>query len=72
MYTLKNPANRSLGDIIKSEDNATQQLTDSYLTFIKQKITGVNKNQDRNHMQAAGTSYRGEDSLLINVLPPVN
>ncbi len=72
LYTLKNPANRLLGDIIKSEDNATQQLTDSYLTFIKQKITGVNKNQDRNHMQAAGTSYRGEDSLLINVLPPVN
>lgn len=72
LYTLKTPSTKTLEEIIKNEGNTTQQLTDSYLTFIKQKITGINKNQDKNHMQAAGTSYRGEDSLLLNVIVPVN
>lgn len=70
LYTLKNPITEQLGNIIKSNGVTTQQLTESYLAFVKQKITDTGNPKDKNYKQSAGTSYRDADSLLLKVLVP--
>ena len=70
LHTIKAASNGQLSKLIVGEGNTKQQLTDSYLSFIKQKITGANSQQDKNYMQAAGTSYRDVDSTISNILVP--
>jgi len=70
LYTIKNPATDKLEKLIQTEGNTTQQLTESYLQFVKQKITDSGKPMDKNYKQAAGTSYRDADSLLLKALVP--
>lgn len=70
LHTIKISGNDILNKLLDNSNNTKQELTDSYLTFIKQKVSGINDKKDKNYMQAAGTSYRGEDSLLINIVNP--
>ena len=70
LYTVKNPTTDQLGNLIKKDGNTTQQLTESYLAFIKQKITDSGNPKDKNYKQTAATSYRETDSLLLKVLVP--
>lgn len=72
LHTIKGPAADQLGNIITSESHSTQQLTESYLAFIKQKITDTGASKDKNFKQSAGTSYREADSLLIQQLIPAD
>lgn len=68
LYTVKNPTTDQLGNLIKKDGNTMQQLTESYLAFIKQKITDSGNPKDKNYKQSAGTSYRDADSLLLKAL----
>ena len=71
LHTIKNASSDQLGRLIGVEGNTKQQLTDSYLSFIKQKIAGVDTQKDKNYMQAAGTSYRDvNDSTMLDILVP--
>lgn len=69
LITIKDVGKGTISDIIKKSTTTSQKLTDSYLTFVKNKILG-NENTDKNHMQSAGTSYRETDSLLQKILIP--
>lgn len=69
LFTIKDGGKGNLAEIIKKTTTTSQQLTDSYLAFVKKKILGTDET-DKNHMQSAGTSYRETDSLLQNVLIP--
>lgn len=69
LYTVKVAGKGTLAELVKSSTTTSQTLTDSYLAFVKKKISGED-NTDKNHMQSAGTSYRETDSLLMNVLIP--
>ncbi len=71
LHTLKGPAVDQVGNLVKKEGHSTQQLTESYLAFIKQKMTDSGSQKDRNYKQSAGTSYRETDSLLMQVLVPI-
>lgn len=68
LHTIKTECSGSVKDLIKSTGNSTQQLTESYLAFIKQKIAGNDKVQETTYMQRTGTSYRDADSTLLNKL----
>lgn len=70
LYTIKVETVDLLENLVKKQGNSTQQLTESYLAFIKQKITDSGNPKDKNHMQSAGTSYRDADSLLLKTLVP--
>lgn len=70
LLTLKNPTTDQLGNIIKSSEVSSQNLSESYLAFVKQKITDSGNPKDKNFKQTAGTSYRETDSLLVKVLIP--
>lgn len=70
LYTVKTAATGELGKLVKTEGTSTQQLTDSYMAFIKQKIMDSGNPKDRNYKQSAGTSYRETDSLMLNILVP--
>ena len=69
LYTVKSAGKRPLAELVKSPTTSAQQLSDSYLAFVKKKIMGT-ENTDKNYMQSAGTSFRETDSLLQNVLVP--
>ena len=71
LHILKGPAVDQVGNLVKKEGHSTQHLTESYLAFIKQKITDSGSLKDRNYKQSAGVSYRETDSLLMQVLVPV-
>lgn len=68
LSTIKVEATDTLENLVKKQGNTTQQLTESYLAFIKQKITDSGNPQDKNYKQSAGTSYRETDSLLLKTL----
>ena len=68
LYTIKEAAQAQLGSLIVRESSTTQQLTDSYLTFIRQKISDSGEPKEKNYRQSAGTSFRDADSTLIDVL----
>ena len=70
LYIVKVAGKGTLAEMVKKSTTTSQQLSDSYLAFVKSKITGT-ENTDKNHMQSAGTAYRETDSLLQNVLVPV-
>ena len=70
LYTVKIAANDELGKLIVTNGNTTQQLTDSYMAFIKQKITDSGDPKEKNYKQSAATSYRETDSLLLKILVP--
>lgn len=73
LHTIKNPGNDKLSNLLNNSNNSKQELTDSYLTFIKEKISGIDNKKDKNYMQAAGTSYRDvNDSTIVNILIPNN
>lgn len=68
LSTIKVEATDVLENLVNKQGNTTQQLTESYLAFIKQKITDSGNPQDKNYKQSAGTSYRETDSLLLKTL----
>lgn len=69
LYTVKTVGKRALAELVKNPTTSAQQLSDSYLAFVKKKIMGT-ENTDKNYMQSAGTSFRETDSLLQNILIP--
>lgn len=73
LHTIKVSGNDILSKLLDNSNNTKQELTDSYLTFIKQKVSGIDDKKDKNYMQAAGTSYRDvNDSTIVNILIPNN
>lgn len=68
LHTIKTPGSGTLSSFIISGNAPTQQLTESYLAFIKQKITDSGAPKDKNYKQSAGTSYRETDSLLMKAI----
>ena len=65
LHTIKKAVSGIIAELLKQEDVTVQQLTDSYLTYIKSKITDSGAPKDRNYRQSAGTAYRDPDSLLL-------
>lgn len=72
LFTIKVKATGTIENLLKKQGNTTQQLTESYLAFIKQKITDTGNSKEKNYKQSAGTSYRETDSLLLKTLVPQN
>lgn len=70
LQTIKTASSSSIGELLKQEDVSVQQLTDSYLSYIKSKMTDSGDTKDRNYRQSAGTAYRDPDSLLLQSLFP--
>lgn len=68
LCTIKNAASGPIADLVKKEENSVQQLTDSYLTYIKEKMKDDGSPKDRNYRQAVASSYRDPDSLLLESL----
>lgn len=68
LYTMKNAVSGKMADVIQKEENSVQQLTDSYLTYIKSKMKDDGSPKDRNYRQSAASSYRDPDSLLLELL----
>lgn len=65
LYTMKKPQSGTLGALILKNENTPQHLTETYLKFIKQKITESEDGKEKNYKQTAGVSYRDADSLLL-------
>lgn len=73
LHTIKNQGNDKLISLLNNGNNSKQELTDSYLSFIKEKIYGIDNKKDKNYMQAAGTAYRFvNDSTVLKTLIPNN
>lgn len=70
LRTIKTAASGPITELLKQESVSVQQLTDSYLTYIKSKMTESDDPKDRNYRQSAGTAYRDPDSLLLQMLFP--
>lgn len=59
MITLKAPGTGTVATLAGKEGNRTNDITKSYIAFVKEKMVSGDKAMDVNYMQAAGTSYRG-------------
>ena len=70
LHTIKTAASGTFSELLKKDNVSVQQLTDSYLTYIKSKMTDSGDPKDRNYRQSAGTAYRDPDSLLLQTLFP--
>lgn len=70
LYSVKDVTGGKLSDLVKKDAGSAQQLTESYLAYIKKKITDSGDPKDKDYKQAAGTSYRETDSLLVDVIAP--
>ena len=70
LHTIKTTSSGPITELLKQENVSVQQLTDSYLIYIKSKRTDSGDSKDRNYRQSAGTSYRDPDSLLLQTLFP--
>ena len=70
LRTIKTAVSGPIGELLKQENVSVQQLTDSYLSYIKSKITDSGNPKDKNYRQSAGTAYRDPDSLLLQTLFP--
>ena len=68
LHSIKGTCSGTLVELLQKEDVSVQQLTKSYMSYIKSKIANSGDPKDRNHMQSAGTSYRDPDSLLLQPL----
>ena len=65
LHTINTSATGTIAELLKKGDVSVQQLTDSYLAYIKSKITNSGGTQDKNYKQSAASSYRDPDSLLL-------
>ena len=70
LFTFKTPCTTTVSKIIAGTEKTTQELTDSYLAFIKNKINETDAKADKNYMQSAGSAFRETDSLAVDVLVP--
>ena len=68
LCTIKNATSGPIADLVIRKENTVQQLTDSYLAYIKSKMTDDGSPKDRNYRQSAATSYRDPDSILLELL----
>lgn len=70
LRTIKNAVSGPIAELLKQDNVSVQQLTDSYLSYIKSKMLDSGNPKDSNYRQSAGTSYRDPDSLLLHSLFP--
>ena len=70
LQTIKTASSETIAELLKKDDVSVQQLTESYLSYIKSKMTNSGDPKDNNYRQSAGTSYRDPDSLLLQSLFP--
>lgn len=61
MVTIKGPVDGKIIDVLKTTKVSLKDITSKYVSYMKQKLN--NKNNDKNYMQSAGTSYRETDSI---------
>lgn len=70
LHTIKTASSGLILELLKKDDVSVQELTDSYLTYVKSKMDESNNLKDKNYRQSAGTAYRDPDSLLMQSLFP--
>lgn len=68
LYTIKNASSGLIANLLMKDDVLVQQLTDSYLSYVKSKMNGSGNPQDKNYRQSAGVTYRDGDSLILQTL----
>lgn len=61
VITIKGYKEGKLIDVLNTNDVTLKDVTSKYVSYIKQKLS--NKDNDRNYMQSAGTTYRKTDSI---------
>lgn len=61
VITIKGYKEGKLIDVLNTNDVTLKDVTSKYVSYIKQKLS--NKDNDRNYMQSAGTTYRETDSI---------
>ena len=68
LYTINGPGHSSLKQLFGQKDNSFRIITDSYIAFLKTKLTKPDKVVDKNYMQSAASSYREEDSTFVDII----
>jgi hypothetical protein len=68
LCTFKDTGQGTISSLLSMQGNKTQDLNDSYFSYISEKIKSGDEGNQKNYMQSAGTSYRDGDSTLIENL----
>lgn len=69
LVTIKTEGKGTVSGLLKMAGNSVKELSGSYFSFITQKMTSEEKN-DNTYMQSAGSAYRDADSLLMDSIIP--
>lgn len=68
LCTIKTVGEGSITSLLSETGNKTQSLTESYFTYILDKMKNDGKAPQNSYMQSAGASYRDVDSTTMNNL----
>lgn len=68
LYTIKSPGQGSLKEFFTNKDNSFRKITVTYMDYLKKKLSNPNKVDDKNYMQSAASSYREDDSTLVEII----
>ena len=68
LCTIKTVGEGSITSLLSETGNKTQSLTESYFTYIIDKMKSDGKENPNTYMQSAGTTYRDIDSTTISDL----
>lgn len=68
LCTIKTVGEGSITSLLSETGNRTQSLTESYFTYIIDKMKSGGKENPNTYMQSAGTTYRDIDSTTMNNL----
>ena len=68
LYTIKTPGQGSLKQLFEKKENSFRKITDTYIAFLKKKISNADKVADKNYMQSAASSYREDDSTCVDII----
>lgn len=68
LCTIKVMGEGTIASLLATAGNKSQSLTESYFTYIIEKMKSDGKENPNTYMQSAGTSYREVDSTTISDL----
>ena len=68
LCTIKTIGEGTITSLLATTGNKSQSLTESYFTYIIEKMKSDGKENPNTYMQSAGTSYRDVDSTTISDL----
>ena len=68
LCTIKTIGEGTITSLLATTGNKSQSLTESYFTYIIEKMKSDGKENPNTYMHSAGTSYRDVDSTTISDL----